>query len=764
VLRAETTLTGATCDTAAPSWSVFSPVTLTGAGNDTNVADSHCYRYEVVVTDNVGNSYTAGSANVARIPDITAPTFLSASTNGAGTQLTITMSEPLDASATTPPGAFTITYDGVVQPTATGLTYAGQSIVLDLASPPDDSESVKVRYSQPSSAGDRIRDNAAPTKNESSNFGPVAAVNNTVDTVAPRLVSASVNGATVTLVFSEALAGTAPGGSAFAVSTGGKSRSVDGISINGDTLSFTISPAAEGADNVVVSYAVPALNALHDAAGNTTTSFVAAVANQTPIVPPAAAVSPAPAPATPTFVSASPDDGSTVQAVSTLTLRASLPASWTNMSVTRPDGSTTPLPDRSGQAVTWAFAPTAAGLYAIHGTLSGAGGTEDILSHFTIWAPGSGGSDSPVPPVAKNAVPFSAGELESSDGLTLLDWPAGAFGDSVVVEVSPTPAASVSNLPADAIVVDVTAFLRSTHAPVTALGGVVEISFKHAGAGARPLTSQDGAAWRAIPQLPTLDLPAGQPDGWFADSDGTLHVLTRHLTYYALVGQQASTKLAMRIITARRLWLRGRSFVAVRMSLTAPARVTGSFVEPDGSIVPGQTIRTPTRHAGVTILRVPLRVTMPGLYRLQMHAEGLGQVVDRTAVIRFLPKRPASPVWQDVRPLRVAVVDGVRGLGSLERRLGDGFIVRPVSDSSLYGVVDTKFPTAAAVVVVDLGTVPASTLATLHALLPELRIIGLTASPKQAAHYRGLGVNAVLSRTAPAASIARTVRSLLRGR
>jgi hypothetical protein len=139
-------------------------------------------------------------------------------------------------------------------------------------------------------------------------------------------------------------------------------------------------------------------------------------------------------------------------------------------------------------------------------------------------------------------------------------------------------------------------------------------------------------------------------------------------------------------------------------------------------------------------------------------------VVDRTAVIRFLPKRPASPVWQDVRPLRVAVVDGVRGLGSLERRLGDGFIVRPVSDSSLYGVVDTKFPTAAAVVVVDLGTVPASTLATLHALLPELRIIGLTASPKQAAHYRGLGVNAVLSRTAPAASIARTVRSLLRGR
>ena len=44
----------------------------------------------------------------------------------------------------------------------------------------------------------------------------------------------------------------------------------------------------------------------------------------------------------------------------------------------------------------------------------------------------------------------------------------------------------------------------------------------------------------------------------------------------------------MRIITVRRLWLHDRTFMAVRMSLTAPARVTGSFVGPDGAIVPGQ--------------------------------------------------------------------------------------------------------------------------------------------------------------------------------
>jgi hypothetical protein len=100
----------------------------------------------------------------------------------------------------------------------------------------------------------------------------------------------------------------------------------------------------------------------------------------------------------------------------------------------------------------------------------------------------------------------------------------------------------------------------------------------------------------------------------------------------------------------------------------------------------------------------------------------------------------------------------VKGLGSLGDRLGHGFFVRGVADSALYTVVDTKFPTAAAAVVVDLGTVPASTLATLHALLPEVKIVGLTGSPARALYY----VSAVLPRTASAATVAKTIKSLLR--
>ena len=85
------------------------------------------------VTDHVGNTYTATTGSVAQIPDITPPTFVTAGTNPAGTQLTVTMSEPLDNTATTPASAFTITYDGVIQPAATGISSSGSTVTLNLA-------------------------------------------------------------------------------------------------------------------------------------------------------------------------------------------------------------------------------------------------------------------------------------------------------------------------------------------------------------------------------------------------------------------------------------------------------------------------------------------------------------------------------------------------------------------------------------------------------------------------------------------------------
>jgi hypothetical protein len=64
--------------------------------------------------------------------------------------------------------------------------------------------------------------------------------------------------------------------------------------------------------------------------------------------------------------------------------------------------------------------------------------------------------------------------------------------------------------------------------------------------------------------------------------------------------------------------------------------------------------------------------------------------------------------------------------------------------------------------VVDLGTVPTYTLAVLHALLPEVKIVGLTGTPARSAYYRSIGVSAVLPRTASSARVAHAVKSLVR--
>jgi hypothetical protein len=754
VQRASAPLTGSTCG----SWSAFSNVTLNGGGNDTTVVDNTCYRYQLVVTDNVGNQYTAGSTSVAEIPDITPPTFVSAATNAAGTQLTLTMSESLDASATTPASAFTVTYSGVAQPTPSGISVSGSTVTLDLVDSPDDSQDVKVRYTQPSSAADRMRDLATPTENETASFGPVAVTNNTPDTVAPSATSASVNGAALTIAFDEALAGAAPDPSAFTVMVGATGRAVGNVAMSGNVVTLTLASPVSSPDVVNVSYAVPALNALHDSTGNTTAPFSRAAANQTPVVAPPVSGGGV-APSAPSLVSASPADGSTAGSVATIALAADQAVAWTNITVTRPDGSVAALPDAWGSTATWPFATSAPGLYVVRGTLSASGRSVGVLSHFTIWTPAAGGAIAPA--VEKNAGPGAAGELTSADGQTDVTWPAGTFDDEVVVDVAPRSPADFASLPPDSRLVSVTAYLRSTHAQVTNLGDAIDIRFANASDSAHPLTSEDGKTWSEVPQLQTLSLAAGAPDGWFRDSDGAIHVLARHLSYYALAGEEAATTLSMRIQTARRLWLAHRSFVAVRLSVTMPARVTGNFVGADGTVVPGQTVKTPTRHAGVTILRVPLHVTKPGVYRLELHAEGAGQAIDQTAMVTFLAAKPHSPVWQ-AGPVRVAVIRGAGTLGELGKRLGHGYVVERIADADLYDVAARPTSTAAASVVVDLATVPLYTLVELHALLPEVQIVGLGGSPAHAAYYRSIGVSALLPHGASAKRVAAAVRDVLR--
>jgi hypothetical protein len=431
------------------------------------------------------------------------------------------------------------------------------------------------------------------------------------------------------------------------------------------------------------------------------------------------------------------------------------------MTLTRPDGTVVALPDNNGATATWAPGTAAPGLYVISGTIAADGRSATVLSHFTIFAPPQ--TTAPItgaPAVQKNAGPV-ADSVASSDGAVAAAWTGATFGEPVVVQILPKSAAAAS-LPDSATVVQVTAFLRDSHLPVTQIGDVIDVQFRNAPLGATPQTSQDAQSWSTVDELPTFQLPDGQATGWFRDSDGTIHVLSRKLMWAALLTPDAATKLVMNIVTPRRLWLEGRRFMAVRIFVTARARVTGSFVDARGRVIPGQVIKTPTRRAGATILRVPLHVAKPGLYRLQVHAEGLGQTVNKTARIRFVRTQPKSPIWQDPGPLRVAVI---KGAPVVKNVLGAGdanYAVQSVADAELYSVVNPVDRHAAAAVIVDLSTVPLSSLASLHALLPELRIIGVTSDRTLAAAARKIGVQVrQIARHATATKVTREIKSLI---
>ena len=107
-----------------------------------------------------------------------------------------------------------------------------------------------------------------------------------VDTVAPVLAAANgaaVNGATLTLTFDEALASANTAASAFAV-TGGTTRTISGVSVNGTAVQLTIDPPIlYGESGIEVDYTTPSREALEDAAGNKVASFEdRAVSNETP--------------------------------------------------------------------------------------------------------------------------------------------------------------------------------------------------------------------------------------------------------------------------------------------------------------------------------------------------------------------------------------------------------------------------------------------------------------------------------------------------
>ena len=112
----------------------------------------------------------------------------------------------------------------------------------------------------------------------------------TLDTTAPTVSSAEVNGTTLTITFNENLdTGSAPAGSAFTVTatrTGSAARTLRGTGmamVSGMTATVTLASAAINGDTVTLAYTKPPTNPLRDTAGNQVAAFTGrTVTNNTP--------------------------------------------------------------------------------------------------------------------------------------------------------------------------------------------------------------------------------------------------------------------------------------------------------------------------------------------------------------------------------------------------------------------------------------------------------------------------------------------------
>ena len=115
------------------------------------------------------------------------------------------------------------------------------------------------------------------------------------ETTPPGLLSASVDGARLTLTFDEALdTGEAPDRSAFSVTVGDSGRGVDAVAVSGSVVTLTLVTAVVAEDTVTVDYTAPTAESadrLQDLSGNAAASFSGqAVTNDTappqaPLIP-----------------------------------------------------------------------------------------------------------------------------------------------------------------------------------------------------------------------------------------------------------------------------------------------------------------------------------------------------------------------------------------------------------------------------------------------------------------------------------------------
>ena len=256
---------------ACPNWVTVTNGTAVNSGTASwtstlgtaALVDGASYQTTLRTTDGTtsGNQNSSAAASTFTY-DTTAPVLTTAVTNSAGTTLTLNYSEALDTGSTPAAGDFTLEYQPAnggawTSQSITGVSVSGSAVTLSLATPPNDSQAVRISYTAGTNpVRDLSLNNAAALSQQ-----PVT--NLTTDTVAPSRTSMSTNaaGTQLTINYDEPLdTGSTPAAGDFVLeyqpANGGSwiSRSITGVSVSGSTVVLTLATPPNDSQAVRLTY------------------------------------------------------------------------------------------------------------------------------------------------------------------------------------------------------------------------------------------------------------------------------------------------------------------------------------------------------------------------------------------------------------------------------------------------------------------------------------------------------------------------------
>ena len=239
---------------------------------DESASEGETYNYQVAAGVGVGEAVRSSIVEVTvPVPDTSPPSVKSIESDATHPtknpfRVTITFSKPVTG--------LTGSEIEVINGTGSGFSGSGSTRTLTVTPAADFDGDVTVTVP------------AGVAEDASMNVNEAGSATFAVDTLAPALAAsngATVNGATLTLTFDEALGAANVAPSAFTV-TGATTRSVTGVSVTGTTVRLTLSvPALHGETGLEVDYDPPNREPVADVAGNPAAAIAdRAVTNNTP--------------------------------------------------------------------------------------------------------------------------------------------------------------------------------------------------------------------------------------------------------------------------------------------------------------------------------------------------------------------------------------------------------------------------------------------------------------------------------------------------